>query len=290
MGDDGRRARSRRQLRQADRAASRTRLRSPAPASFSRACSTRPGGIKIATIHAFCQSLLRRFPLEAGVAPHFAVMDERSAAEALAEAAQKVIARRARTGAHPALAEALGIVADHAAEERFAELMGALAQRARQLRRALGRRAWRVARAALHAHRRCARSHRDDACRRRFAPPTPATKPGCAPPLPLLAAGSETDRERGAVDRRMVRAAHAAASAMLRRLSNALLSPRTARSAKHADHEAEPARLGRLRCQGDPRRRGRAAANAARRRGRRSCMREATCALARLGDALLRRL
>src|SRR4051794_4876452 len=38
-----------------------------------------PGGAKIATIHAFCQSLLRRFPLEAGVPPEFAVMDERSA-------------------------------------------------------------------------------------------------------------------------------------------------------------------------------------------------------------------
>src|SRR5215472_15980649 len=43
-----------------------------------------PGGITIATIHAFCQSLLRRFPLEAGVAPHFELVDERSSAEALA--------------------------------------------------------------------------------------------------------------------------------------------------------------------------------------------------------------
>src|SRR5712691_10208944 len=51
-----------------------------------------PGGAKIATIHAFCQSLLRRFPLEAGVPPEFAVIDERGAAEALAEAAEAVIA------------------------------------------------------------------------------------------------------------------------------------------------------------------------------------------------------
>src|SRR5438477_451937 len=43
-----------------------------------------PGSAKIATIHAFCQSLLRRFPLEAGVPPEFAVLDERGAAEALA--------------------------------------------------------------------------------------------------------------------------------------------------------------------------------------------------------------
>ena len=46
---------------------------------FARVLDT-PGGTKIATIHAFCQSLLRRFPLEAGVPPEFAVIDERSAA------------------------------------------------------------------------------------------------------------------------------------------------------------------------------------------------------------------
>ena len=49
---------------------------------FARVLDT-PGGAKIATIHAFCQSLLRRFPLEAGIAPEFAVIDERSAARAL---------------------------------------------------------------------------------------------------------------------------------------------------------------------------------------------------------------
>src|SRR5262249_42797499 len=50
-----------------------------------------PGGIKISTIHAFCQNLLRRFPLEAGVPPEFVVIEERGADELLAEAAQKVI-------------------------------------------------------------------------------------------------------------------------------------------------------------------------------------------------------
>src|SRR5213082_3418764 len=67
-----------------------------------------PGGAKIATIHAFCQSLLRRFPLEAGVPPEFAVIEERGAAEALAEAAETVIAK-ARDDRAPALAEALGV-------------------------------------------------------------------------------------------------------------------------------------------------------------------------------------
>ncbi|MEM7488310.1 MAG: double-strand break repair helicase AddA [Pseudomonadota bacterium] len=42
---------------------------------FARAIET-PGGLKIQTIHAFCASLLRRFPLEAGVSPNFQEMDE----------------------------------------------------------------------------------------------------------------------------------------------------------------------------------------------------------------------
>ena len=35
-----------------------------------------PGGMRISTIHAFCQSLLRRFPLEAALAPHFRLLED----------------------------------------------------------------------------------------------------------------------------------------------------------------------------------------------------------------------
>ncbi|MEO0524894.1 MAG: double-strand break repair helicase AddA [Pseudomonadota bacterium] len=45
---------------------------------FARAVET-PGGLKIQTIHSFCSSLLRRFPLEAGVNPQFTEIDERAA-------------------------------------------------------------------------------------------------------------------------------------------------------------------------------------------------------------------
>ena len=38
-----------------------------------------PGGLKIQTIHSFCSSLLRRFPLEAGVSPQFTEIEERAA-------------------------------------------------------------------------------------------------------------------------------------------------------------------------------------------------------------------
>ncbi len=42
---------------------------------FARAVEA-PGGLKIQTIHSFCSSLLRQFPLEAGVAPGFRELDE----------------------------------------------------------------------------------------------------------------------------------------------------------------------------------------------------------------------
>ncbi len=41
------------------------------------------GGMKIMTIHSFCQSVLRRFPIEAKLSPHFEVMDERTAQDYL---------------------------------------------------------------------------------------------------------------------------------------------------------------------------------------------------------------
>ncbi len=72
---------------------------------FARALET-PGGLKIRTIHAFCESLLRRFPLEAGVARHFEVLDDRSALELRALARTNVLAS-AQTGEDPLLTSAL---------------------------------------------------------------------------------------------------------------------------------------------------------------------------------------
>ncbi|MEZ6030934.1 MAG: double-strand break repair helicase AddA [Hyphomonadaceae bacterium] len=47
---------------------------------FARALET-PGGLRIETIHAFCGRLLRRFPLEAGVAPGFQELDDQDSDE-----------------------------------------------------------------------------------------------------------------------------------------------------------------------------------------------------------------
>jgi ATP-dependent helicase/nuclease subunit A len=52
---------------------------------FARALES-PGGLKIQTIHAFCESLLHQFPLEANVAGHFSVLDDKAAASLLSEA------------------------------------------------------------------------------------------------------------------------------------------------------------------------------------------------------------
>jgi ATP-dependent helicase/nuclease subunit A len=94
-----------------------------------------PGGLKIDTLHAFCQGLLRRFPLEAGVSAEFAIMGERATREALIEAGERVVIA-ARDG-DPEIAKALSVVARHAAEERFAALMAALAAERSKLRRVL---------------------------------------------------------------------------------------------------------------------------------------------------------
>jgi ATP-dependent helicase/nuclease subunit A len=60
-----------------------------ARALFARALET-PGGLKIQTIHAFCEKLLRRFPLEAGVSPRFQVLEDAAARELSAQARDAV--------------------------------------------------------------------------------------------------------------------------------------------------------------------------------------------------------
>jgi ATP-dependent helicase/nuclease subunit A len=62
---------------------------SEARALFARALET-PGGLKIQTIHAFCEKLLKRFPLEAGVSPGFKVLEDTAAAEVSAMARDDV--------------------------------------------------------------------------------------------------------------------------------------------------------------------------------------------------------
>ncbi len=158
-----------------------------------------PGGVKIATIHAFCQSLLRRFPLEAGVPPEFVVIDVRTAKAALAEAAAAVInAARDEGDAAGGLAEALSVVARYAPEERFLELMSAIAAERGKLAAALmnGEEALR--------RRMCdafgiAPDVRRDTLTAAFCAPGAADEAGLRAACAALAMGSKTDQERGLV-------------------------------------------------------------------------------------------
>ncbi|HEY7580596.1 MAG TPA: double-strand break repair helicase AddA, partial [Acetobacteraceae bacterium] len=81
-----------------------------------------PGGMRIGTIHAFCQSLLRRFPLEAAVSPHFRLVDELDAIDALTEAREDMLSH-ANT---PQLREALGTLAGLSSAAQFGRYVASL--------------------------------------------------------------------------------------------------------------------------------------------------------------------
>ena len=57
---------------------------------FARTIET-PGGLKIQTLHAFCERLLQLFPFEANVPAHFRVVDERQATRLMTEARDRAI-------------------------------------------------------------------------------------------------------------------------------------------------------------------------------------------------------
>ncbi len=86
---------------------------------FARTVET-PGGLKIQTIHAFCERLLHLFPFEANVPAGFRVVDEMRQAELLARAKHHVLAQAAGDGA---LAQALARVAEETSGAGFDDLL-----------------------------------------------------------------------------------------------------------------------------------------------------------------------
>ncbi|MFN4042456.1 MAG: double-strand break repair helicase AddA [Brevundimonas sp.] len=91
---------------------------------FARALET-PGGLKIQTIHAFCESLLRRFPLEAGVAPGFEVLEDQ-AALALSHRARADLARAALNQPDGRVGRAYSHFAVELAFDAFNALLGVI--------------------------------------------------------------------------------------------------------------------------------------------------------------------
>ena len=87
---------------------------------FALALET-PGGLKIQTIHSFCQYILARFPIEAGVPPSFDVLDEQTAHELIAEARNRIL-ERAGEGEEK-LTDAAAYLATHAGEGKLNNIL-----------------------------------------------------------------------------------------------------------------------------------------------------------------------
>jgi ATP-dependent helicase/nuclease subunit A len=101
---------------------------------FAQALET-PGGLKIQTIHSFCQHVLARFPVEARVPARFTVLDDRSASDLMRMSREAVLRRAAQddeTLAHP-----VAVLATRAADGRFAEIVDKAIGNAGRLREIL---------------------------------------------------------------------------------------------------------------------------------------------------------
>jgi ATP-dependent helicase/nuclease subunit A len=87
---------------------------------FALALET-PGGLKILTIHSFCQQVLARFPLEAGVPPSFRVLDDQTSGDLSAEVRVHVLERAG--GSDAELAHAVAEIVTHADETKLDSIL-----------------------------------------------------------------------------------------------------------------------------------------------------------------------
>lgn len=95
------------------------------------------GGLKIQTFHSFCQSLLGRFPLEAGLAPGFEAVEEAEARDVMLNARDRILTE-ASSPAGAALRSAVENVAKRSSEGTYQELVDRLNFYLNDLAAALG--------------------------------------------------------------------------------------------------------------------------------------------------------
>lgn len=98
---------------------------------FARALET-PGGLKINTIHAFCESVLQRFPLEAGVPVGFAVLEEAEQQDMVRVARETVLAEG--LAGHPEVGDAVATLFAALGDTSIEEAIKDALARSRQLR------------------------------------------------------------------------------------------------------------------------------------------------------------
>ncbi|WPB85650.1 double-strand break repair helicase AddA [Sediminicoccus rosea] len=160
-----------------------------------------PGGMRIATLHSFAQSLLRGFALEAGLPPGFAVLEELDANAQLAGA------REAELPLSPAL-ERLAALSNAAG---LGQVMGELRRAEPMLQAGLAALGGLPMLVAEIAHRLGLDPEADEATLRRMAA-MPADEGGLARvAAQLLGSGNAGDQERGATMRRFLALADAEA-------------------------------------------------------------------------------
>lgn len=98
---------------------------------FARALET-PGGLKVQTLHAFCDSLLRQFPLEAGLPPGFATQEDAQSARVRREA-ELAVYEAARRDPAGRLAQAIEAVTVRAGPTGFEAVFKKAAQERHRL-------------------------------------------------------------------------------------------------------------------------------------------------------------
>ncbi|MCP4935237.1 MAG: double-strand break repair helicase AddA [bacterium] len=76
------------------------------------------GGLKVQTIHSFCDRLLRRFPLEAEIAPNSSLLDEAAARELKTSSIERILLKAAKKPDSP-LGQALTTVIAFTSEDGF---------------------------------------------------------------------------------------------------------------------------------------------------------------------------
>lgn len=91
-----------------------------------------PGGMRILTVHAFCQSILRRFPVEAGVSPQFRAIEERDQQDLLDRIRREVLA-----ASDPPVSAAIEILTAEMDEAALTERLRALVSRRARFQRVL---------------------------------------------------------------------------------------------------------------------------------------------------------
>ena len=83
-----------------------------------------PGGIKIQTIHSFCQEILKRFPLEAKISPYFEIMDDHEAKEALENIKLDIL----QGATNQTTVEAVSWLTAHVSESSFPKIIKSITE------------------------------------------------------------------------------------------------------------------------------------------------------------------